>query len=139
MTIVIDTNALLAMLARTHPDRAILRSWTSGRLVWAFSIAIILEYEEILAPRIGPKRWHEFLHALDLAAELHGNVLRIEPAYRWRLIAADPDDDKFADCAIAAEADWIVTDDAHFDVLKGSGHKPQPITPADFIARFLAA
>ena len=47
------------------------------------------------------------------------------------------DDDKFADCAIAAEAEWIVTEDAHFDVLKNSGHKPQPITPEAFIRNVL--
>jgi hypothetical protein len=42
-----------------------------------------------------------------------------------------------ADCAIAADADWLITEDAHFDPLKSSGHKPQPIAPAEFIARFL--
>ncbi len=29
----------------------------------------------------------------------------------------DPDDDKFANCAFAANADFIVTEDSHFDVL----------------------
>lgn len=32
---------------------------------------------------------------------------------------ADPDDDKFVDCAIAGNADFIVTNDRHFRVLKG--------------------
>lgn len=28
-----------------------------------------------------------------------------------------------------------VAEDGHFDALRGTGHKPQPITPAEFIAR----
>lgn len=34
------------------------------------------------------------------------------------LIIADPDDNKFVDCAIAANARFIVTEDHHFNVLK---------------------
>ena len=33
-------------------------------------------------------------------------------------IEADPDDDKFVDCAVACNAKFVVTDDNHFDVLK---------------------
>jgi uncharacterized protein len=51
--------------------------------------------------------------------------------------SADRDDDKFADCAITANADFIVTSDAHFRVLAGSGYRPQPITPEMFIERVL--
>ena len=38
--------------------------------------------------------------------------------FKWRLIEADHDDDKFVDCAFAANATYIVSDDKHFDVLK---------------------
>jgi len=38
--------------------------------------------------------------------------------YKWRLIEVDPDDNKYCDCAIAGKADYIVTEDKHFDVLK---------------------
>jgi len=34
------------------------------------------------------------------------------------LIESDHDDDKFVDCAFAANATYIVSDDKHFDVLK---------------------
>ena len=103
------------------------------------STAILLEYEEIFVPRLGAARWREFLELLDVIAELRGNLRHVEASFRFHLIAADPDDDKFVDCAIAAEAEWIITEDAHFDALRGSGHKPQPIAPAQFIARFLSA
>ena len=34
------------------------------------------------------------------------------------LITVDPDDNKFVDCAISANAHYIVTNDHHYDVLK---------------------
>ena len=36
----------------------------------------------------------------------------------FNLISVDPDDNKFVDCAVAANAKFVVTDDGHFDVLK---------------------
>ena len=35
------------------------------------------------------------------------------------MIKADPDDNKFVDCAISANAHYIVTNAHHYDVLKG--------------------
>jgi predicted nucleic acid-binding protein len=40
-----------------------------------------------------------------------------KPYYKWQLIEADPDN-KFVDVAIAANADFLVTNDRHFEVLK---------------------
>ncbi len=41
----------------------------------------------------------------------------ISPYYRFNLISADPDDNKFVDCAIAANARYVVTNDHHYEVL----------------------
>lgn len=38
--------------------------------------------------------------------------------FHWNLITADPDDNKFVDCAITCQAKFIVTEDKHFQVLK---------------------
>jgi len=57
---------------------------------------------------------------------------------RFHTITGDPDDDAFADCAIAENADFIITSDHHFKALIGSGYRPQPITPEDFIRLHLA-
>lgn len=46
------------------------------------------------------------------------NVELINPEFRWGLITADPDDNKFVDCAFAAGATYIVSDDSHFKVLR---------------------
>lgn len=131
----IDTNALMEMLSRTHPSRAILSLWVRGRFEWALSNEILAEYEEMLLPRIGLARWEAFLSALDLGHRANGNLVFVQPDFRFGTIVADPDDNKFADCAIAADADWIVTTDRYFDTLHGAGYKPRPVTPADFLAK----
>ena len=38
--------------------------------------------------------------------------------FRFNLIQQDVDDNKFVDCAIAANASYIVSQDHHFDILK---------------------
>ena len=40
-----------------------------------------------------------------------------EVHFKWGIIVTDPDDDKFVDCAVAANADYIVTNDKHFNIL----------------------
>lgn len=46
------------------------------------------------------------------------NATKTEIFYRWNLINADLDDNKFVDLSLAADADFIVTNDAHFEILK---------------------
>ena len=41
----------------------------------------------------------------------------IDPHFHMELITADPDDNKFVDCAFAAGADYLVSEDSHFKVL----------------------
>lgn len=43
---------------------------------------------------------------------------KLDAHFKWRLIESDPDDNKFVDCAIVANARYIVTEDTHFGVLK---------------------
>ena len=109
----------------------------AGKFKWALSNEILLEYEEIAAREMGATGVERMVHFIDLADQARKSILRISPAYRFHLIAADPDDNKFADCAIVANADYIITEDRHFDVMRGSGYQPQPITPEEFVQRHL--
>ncbi len=133
MIVVLDTNALVQVFGAKSPFLPLQQAIFDGRVTLAFSTAILLEYEEVLTRYGGPNRWPRVWRTLEMTAQIHNNLRRVEPAYHWRLVATDPDDDKFVDCAIAAEAEWILTEDQHLDVLKDSGHKPQPITPEAFI------
>ena len=55
----------------------------------------------------------------------------------FRLIVADPDDDKFVDCAVTGNAKYIVTEDSHYDVLNGLDFPRVDITKLDDIIQKL--
>ena len=57
----------------------------------------------------------------------------VNPYYHFKLIVADPDDNKFVDCAVAANAKFIVTEDSHYDVLRDIDFPKVDITPLDDI------
>jgi putative PIN family toxin of toxin-antitoxin system len=139
MTVCLDTGVFLQIFGRKQPFYPILRALLDGRVTLALSTEILLEYEEVTVKLSGDKRWREVVELLGLLAQLHGNIRQIESQYRFGVITADPDDNKFCDCAIAAEADFVVTEDHHFAALKTAGYRPQPLTPGEFIRLHLAA
>lgn len=137
MIVCIDTNSLVQLFGKKSPFRAIAVALMDGRFDLAVSTAILLEYEEVAAAMYAPVFAWEVIGFLDLATA-SGFVRHLAPQFHFRIITADPDDDIFADCAIAAATEYIITEDGHFKALRNAGYKPQPITPEDFIRRFLS-
>ena len=112
--IVLDTNCLLVSISRYGEAYPVWRGFLDGRFTLCVSTEILEEYEEI----IGRLTSSEVAKNVVDAILKRKNVLRIDPYFHWNLISADPDDNKFVDCAFAANATYIVSDDAHFDVLR---------------------
>jgi uncharacterized protein len=139
MTVCLDTNVFLQIFGRRQPYHAILRALLDGRITLAVSTEIWLEYEEVITRLSGAARWREVLNFLETLIQLHGNIREVAPQFRFQVIHDDADDNKFCDCAIVAEADFVVTGDGHFEALKTSGHRPRPISPEDFIRLHLQA
>ena len=139
MTACLDTGVFLQIFGRKQPFHPILRALLDGRLILAVSTEILLEYEEVTTRLSGAERWRDMAALLDLLAQLHGNIRHIEPQFRFNVISTDPDDNKFCDCAIAAEANFVVTEDNDFNALKSAGYKPKSIKPEEFIRQYLQA
>jgi putative PIN family toxin of toxin-antitoxin system len=137
MTVVLDTNALVQMFGQASPHAPLKRALLEGRLTLAVSTPMLLEYEEVICRLAGRARWEDVARMFTLISLLHGTIREVAPTYRFRTITADADDDAFADCAITAHADYLITEDQHFNVLRGSGYPVQPVTPAEFIRRHL--
>jgi len=133
MRVCIDTNVLVQLFGRNQAGRPIRDALLTGQIDLAISNEILLEYEEAITRLSGAARWQEVERFLTLLVQLHANILLVEPQFRFGVITDDPDDNKFVDCAIAAEADYIITSDHHFDALTRAGYKPRPITPQEFI------
>jgi putative PIN family toxin of toxin-antitoxin system len=112
--IVLDTNGLISSLSRRGQYYSIWRSFQQGRYTICISNEILDEYIEIIGRKMTPEI-AESVADLLLKSK---NVELINPEFRWGLITADPDDNKFVDCAFAAGATYIVSDDSHFKVLR---------------------
>lgn len=114
MNIVLDTNSLIMSIAPRSPYRNVWQAFLRGDYNLCVSNEIIEEYAEVLARNISPR----VSEAIVYAILTRSNVIRKDPHFSFGLIVADKDDNKFADCAIAANAKCIVTEDKHFNVLK---------------------
>lgn len=81
---------------------------------------IINEYLEIIEKRTNSTVAFNIGELLVASPDVEKN----EVNFNWSLIRSDPDDNKFVDCALNARADYLVTDDAHFNSLKAVGFPP---------------
>ena len=119
--IVLDTNCLLAILTRKSPMHYMWQRILSGDIVMCVTDDILLEYEEILSDKSSPQIAQLVMFQLENIAETE----RISTYYKWNIITQDPDDNKFVDCAIAANAKFVVSNDNHFNVLKNKDIWPK--------------
>jgi putative PIN family toxin of toxin-antitoxin system len=114
MRVVLDTNVFLIAIppqSKYYPIFAAIKNQEFDLLV---SNEILFEYTEILEQRANPLVAEL---ALGLLSKL-GNVREVKIYFAWNLLDNDPDDNKFVDCAISGRADYIVTNDHHFDILQ---------------------
>ncbi|WP_229725468.1 putative toxin-antitoxin system toxin component, PIN family [Hymenobacter baengnokdamensis] len=91
---------------------------------WVLSNEILTEYEEQVTRRYSIRTAQQVHDVLTTASNTHFQ----EAYYKWQLIEADPDDNKFVDVAVAANADFLITNDRHFDVLKQIAFPRVPIS-----------
>lgn len=111
--IVLDTNSLVQCLPSRSRYHLVWQSFERGENMLCVSNEILEEYAEIMQRLMGYAAAEYFMKMIVNAPF----VMFCDPFYAFRLIEADPDDNKFVDCAIAAQARCIVTNDHHYDVL----------------------
>jgi len=115
MRVVIDTNCLLASVPRQSQYRWLYDAVLRGHLQLVVTTEILAEYEEQLGLFYAP----DYAELILIALLNLPSLVRINPlSFYWLLIANDPDDNKFVDAAIAANADYIITNDRHYRILK---------------------
>lgn len=113
MKIVIDTNILLVSISDRSPYHIIFKNFIDGKFQLCVTTDILSEYEEIIGRLINQITADAVLKAIENSP----NTILIEKFFRFDLIKTDADDNKFVDCAIASNADYIVTNDRHFQAL----------------------
>lgn len=115
MRVVLDTNVLLVALPSHSSFHRLYQAVVEGRLTLYVTTETLAEYEEQISRRLGVARTEVQLRELLNLPAVH----ELTVYYKWHLLTdIDADDDKFVDCAVACGADYLVTNDRHFDKLR---------------------
>ena len=132
MRVVFDTNVVASASFWRGKPFDCLAAWAQGRGEAAVSPALVAEYHETIEelrleyPDRVPVEWAEAL------AE---SALLVFPIDRAMGATADPGDEMLLECALAAEADYIVTGDRkHLLPLRQFRGIPI-VSPADLLHR----
>ena len=112
--VVIDTNVLLVSVSSFSKYHWIYRLIIEKEIEIFITNEIISEYFEIISKKYDLKTAKSVIRTL---LELD-NVNQIQVYFNFNLIKNDPDDNKFVDCAISSNVDYLLTNDRDFNILK---------------------
>lgn len=112
MKVVIDTNVLVSAVLRGRVPRTVIQFiFDHHDWEWIASLAIILEYKEVLSRskfNLTDEILSEWFEIIDTFIKVIDINLEIE-------FPQDKKDAKFLTCAITAEADFLITGDSDFN------------------------
>jgi hypothetical protein len=131
---VLDANVLVSViLAPQGIPARILTAWQVDRFHLVLSEAILNEIDRVLRyPRIARRhRWSEARRQRCIEDLAHLAIMT-PGAARLAVIAEDPPDDRYLECAIEGEADYIVGGDQHLLEL-GEYQGIRIVTPRAFL------
>ncbi|BAU55823.1 putative toxin-antitoxin system toxin component, PIN family [Mucilaginibacter gotjawali] len=114
MRVVIDTNCLIASIPPKGNYYWLYEAFRTGKFEWLISNEILTEYIEKLTDIYSESTALVVYSILSTSP----HVTFSEPFFKWELMHNDFDDNKFADMAVAGNADYLITADRHFDILK---------------------
>jgi putative PIN family toxin of toxin-antitoxin system len=127
MKAVIDTNVLINCIGSRTKHHAIWQAFLNGNITLFASFDILLEYEELVLQKYPLKI---AVNILDILFD-PDYIKPQEVFYYWNAITVDKDDNKFFDTAVAANADYLVTNDGHFKSAKRLSFPKIKIVSAD--------
>ena len=132
MKVVFDTNVVASTSFWRGAPFDCLAAWAQGRCVVVVSSNLLAEYHETIEElRLDypGRKCVEWVEALTESAEL------VFPVERASGATPDPDDEMILECALAAEADYIVSGDKkHLLALRQFQGIPI-VSPAEFLRR----
>lgn len=132
---VLDANVIVSgVLSEKGNPGKILEAWRQKRFELVVSEAILAEIARVLRyPRIAKRhRWSESSIAA-LIEDLRGLAILTPGQVKLAIVKEDPSDDRYLECALEGEADYVVSGDRHLvrvDQLQGI----EIVSPAEFTA-----
>jgi putative PIN family toxin of toxin-antitoxin system len=114
MRIVLDTNCLLVIVPKQSQFRILFDKILAGKFKLVITTEILLEYEEQLSKFYSSEYAKLIINAICNLPQ----TIEVNPIYfNWLLIKNDNDDNKFVDAYLAGQAEYIITNDKHFQTL----------------------
>ncbi len=130
--VVLDTNILVSSLLKSGGVPDLLVSLIlEKRALLCLTDSIVSEYEEVLSrdkfKELDPQK------VAELIARLKSSALWVEPKVQLNAARHDPEDNKFLECALEAQADFLITGNTrHFPPKRFK--KTLIVSPAEFLA-----
>jgi putative PIN family toxin of toxin-antitoxin system len=106
--VVVDTNVFVSSFFGGNPKR-IVDLWKIGEIRICLSPGIVDEYVDVLH-RLGLGKTSELEELLSLFSKGH-NIIFTHHTPKLSIVAEDPDDDKFIECAVALNSKYLVSGD----------------------------
>ena len=126
---ILDTNVIISGIFWKGAPFEILKAWQEHRFRLAITLPILNEYRRVL-DEMTKKHPLPVLSSILEVIELYSEM--VEPVSLAGTVCSDPDDDKFLEAALAADADYVVSGDAALLRLKNH-HRIQIVRPAQFL------
>lgn len=113
--LVVDTNTLISAVGWAGNPNELLSRIFSGEYLLFVSPATFAEFKRVL-------EYPKFRFTQEQKAAFIGIITAIsivvEPKEKIAIITADPSDNRFLECAVAAGADALISGDQHLRALK---------------------
>ena len=121
MRIVLDTNTLVSgVISAGGPPRRLLDGARTQTFEMCSSTVLLAELLDVLTrEKFAARLTQAGLTPLNIVSELRRMAYMVAPENVPRVIESDPDDDHVIACAVAAQADLIVSGDKHLHSLGG--------------------
>ena len=135
MRIVLDTNVFISGVFFSGPPFEILNAWRRSEIQLVVSVEILDEYRRV-GDRLSTSHPGVDIAPFLRLVAVHGEIV-LAPSLA-EAVCADPSDDMFFACALAAGCDVIVSGDKHLHRASGYGGV-EVLRPREFVERFLAS
>lgn len=118
----LDTNVLISALCFGGRPAQVLEHALTGKIKLFTSVVLIGEFKAVIDAKF-PGRQAAIMETLNELSQLW-EVIPDAVLPRLRHVVADPADDRVLECAVAAQADFLLSGDKHLLNLKSFGKIP---------------
>ena len=133
MRVVLDTNTLVSgVISAGGPPRRLLDGARTQTFEMCSSTMLLAELLDVLSrDKFAARLAQAGLTSLSIVSELRRMAHMVAPDNVPRVIENDPDDDHVIACAVAAQADLIVSGDKHLHSLGGQYKGIRIVSPTE--------